>query len=128
MYYLAFRDSCVAQPNGGRSRKEIARHGNLGCFLIQNAHVPLCRQESPWAWACRNGRGCVKVAKDLPVEEGDNLDNPTLAGCKLTCNAESTLWPKPRSIISLSKTLVSFHPTDIRINRISAPTTKVINL
>ncbi|KZS17103.1 Beta-hexosaminidase subunit beta [Daphnia magna] len=86
------------------------------------------RQESPWAWACRNGRGCVKVAKDLPVEEGDNLDNPTLAGCKLTCNAESTLWPKPRSIISLSKTLVSFHPTDIRISRISAPTPKVKSL
>lgn len=86
------------------------------------------RQESPWAWACRNGRGCVKVAKDSPVEEGDNLDNPTLAGCKLTCNAESTLWPKPRSIISLSKTLVSFHPTDIRISRISAPTPKVKSL
>jgi hexosaminidase len=65
------------------------------------------------------------VAKDLPVEEGDNMNNPTLAGCKLTCNDESVLWPKPRDAIYLSKTLVSFLPVDIRINRINAPSAEV---
>lgn len=83
-------------------------------------------QESPWAWACRTGRGCVKVAKDSPVEQGDDMSNPTLSGCKLTCNTESVLWPKPRDAISLSKTLVAFHPTDIRISRISAPNSEVL--
>lgn len=85
-------------------------------------------QESPWAWACRTGRGCVKVAKDSPVEQGDDMSNPTLSGCKLTCNTESVLWPKPRDAISLSKTLVAFHPTDIRISRISAPNSEVKSL
>ncbi|EFX61848.1 hypothetical protein DAPPUDRAFT_337961, partial [Daphnia pulex] len=81
-------------------------------------------EASPWAWACRTGRGCVKVEKDSPVEEGDNMNNPTLAGCKLTCNDESVLWPKPRNAIYLSKTLVSFLPIDIRINRINAPSSE----
>jgi hypothetical protein len=97
---------------------------NLGYFL-KYARLSLYREASPWAWACRTGRGCVKVAKDSPVEEGDNMDNPTLAGCKLTCNDESVLWPKPRDAIYLSKTLVSFLPVDIRINRINAPSAEV---
>ena len=54
------------------------------------------------------------------------MSNPTLSGCKLTCNTESVLWPKPRDAISLSKTLVAFHPTDIRISRISAPNSEVL--
>jgi hexosaminidase len=68
------------------------------------------------------------VAKDSPVQEGDNMDNPTLAGCKLTCNDESVLWPKPRDGIYLSKTLVSFLPTDIRTNQINAPSSEVLHL
>ncbi len=100
---------------------------NSGYFL-KCARLSLCRQASPWAWACRTGRGCVKVAKDSPVQEGDNMDNPTLAGCKLTCNDESVLWPKPRDGIYLSKTLVSFLPTDIRTNRINAPSSEVLHL
>ncbi|XP_046651047.1 chitooligosaccharidolytic beta-N-acetylglucosaminidase-like [Daphnia pulicaria] len=102
----------------------------IGLFSIAQIPVGQSRtgEASPWAWACRTGRGCVKVAKDLPVEEGDNMNNPTLAGCKLTCNDESVLWPKPRDAIYLSKTLVSFLPVDIRINRINAPSSEVKSL
>ncbi|XP_046459257.1 chitooligosaccharidolytic beta-N-acetylglucosaminidase-like [Daphnia pulex] len=102
----------------------------IGLFSIAQMAVGQSRtgEASPWAWACRTGRGCVKVEKDSPVEEGDNMNNPTLAGCKLTCNDESVLWPKPRDAIYLSKTLVSFLPVDIRINRINAPSSEVKSL
>ncbi|EFX82594.1 hypothetical protein DAPPUDRAFT_101206 [Daphnia pulex] len=102
----------------------------IGLFSIAQMAVGQSRtgEASPWAWACRTGRGCVKVEKDSPVEEGDNMNNPTLAGCKLTCNDESVLWPKPRNAIYLSKTLVSFLPIDIRINRINAPSSEVKSL
>ena len=96
-------------------------------FSIQLSYDSFFRlKESPWAWACRTGRGCVKVPKDLAAQEGDDMSNPTLAGCKLTCDPHATLWPRPRDATFLSRNLVTFNPTDIRLKRVSAPTPKVL--
>ena len=97
------------------------------CRLLSNFYI-VCfgfRQESPWVWACRTGRGCVKVAKDSPVQDGDDMSNPTLVGCKLTCNPDAMLWPKPRDFAFLSRTLINFQLADMRVTRISAPTPQV---
>ncbi|EFX60569.1 hypothetical protein DAPPUDRAFT_123698 [Daphnia pulex] len=56
----------------------------------------------------------------MPVQYNQRLP----VSCKLTCNDESVLWPKPRDAIYLSKTLVPFLPIDIRINRINAPSSE----
>lgn len=59
-------------------------------------------------------------------QKGDDMTNPTLAGCKLTCVPDGNLWPKPRGDVSVSKTLVRFQLSDISVNKISAPSSKVI--
>lgn len=55
----------------------------------------------------------------------DGEPRSTLAACKLTCNPEASLWPKPREIVHLSKAFIDFQPGAIKLERISAPTAQV---
>lgn len=66
------------------------------------------------------------MLKDEPAQEGDDLTNPTLAGCKLTCVLGGTLWPKPRDDeLIISNTLVKFQLSDIHVTKILAHTSTV---
>ncbi|XP_037083425.1 LOW QUALITY PROTEIN: chitooligosaccharidolytic beta-N-acetylglucosaminidase-like [Pollicipes pollicipes] len=62
----------------------------------------------PWTWRCENG-ACVRRAAD------EVTDGLTLNACKLTCNDDSMLWPRPTGPFSIGNNTVSFRLESVRL-------------
>jgi len=60
----------------------------------------------PWTWRCDKG-ACVRHPSDEP---GGGLP---LNACKLTCNSDANLWPKPTGPFSVSNSTISFRPESV---------------
>lgn len=98
---------------------------NLLCFYAHSQFF--ISSDSPWMWACRTGRGCVKVDKTQALQDGDTQAG-SLASCKLTCNPYAMLWPRPRGDVKLSSNLVTFHLSELDVDVTTAPNDEVPSL
>ncbi|XP_050674128.1 chitooligosaccharidolytic beta-N-acetylglucosaminidase isoform X2 [Leptidea sinapis] len=65
---------------------------------------------SPWRWVCEDGR-CVKKEHDPQSKE------PALAleACKMFCNENGLLWPKPTGEVSLGNFLSKININNIKV-------------
>ena len=75
--------------------------------------LDLFRIESPWAWLCRD----FKCVKEHAHKVKGHADAFSLAGCKLICNADSMLWPRPRGVVDISRTFATFLPHNLHFRR-----------
>lgn len=62
----------------------------------------------PWTYKCDDLKRCVKDR----LATGDVVNKKSLGECKLTCDENSMIWPRPRES-DLGNLVIPFHPDDI---------------
>ncbi|XP_045602908.2 chitooligosaccharidolytic beta-N-acetylglucosaminidase [Procambarus clarkii] len=79
------------------------------------------REASPWGWRCVN-ETCIRE------EDTGQRSLAGLSSCKLTCNRDSVLWPRPTGLLRVGQQTVHFLAEALTLRGVAGPTDEVKQL
>lgn len=94
----------------------------LGYYYTRDSRYEIKQlNASPWTWKCHKGKEVIgghNIVGRCSKEEYDkSTGDPqvNMMACKMTCNNNGMLWPKPTGSVTLSNKLTNLLPGDISI-------------